>query len=65
MPKNPRNHRKPWTADDLALLTRLAAEHAAVSDICKELGRTRDSVYVYAWKARIRLRRELTGPTEG
>jgi hypothetical protein len=44
MAKNPSNHNKPWTADQVKQLNKLADENTPTRVIGLKLGRTEDSV---------------------
>ena len=48
MTKQPKNHGKPWTADDVKQLEKLAEQNTPTRVIGLKLGRTEDSVYAKA-----------------
>lgn len=56
MPKNPPNHRKPWTRGDDALLRRLAKENTPTRVAGLKLGRTPDAVAARASEKRVSLK---------
>jgi hypothetical protein len=57
--QKPANNRKPWTADDVAELKRLAAEGTTLRKIAFALGRTQASVEAKASAEKIVLVRGL------
>jgi len=58
MAKEPKNHGKSWSEEEVAIIRQMVKENISGPDIGRRLGRTEDAIYAKAAEENIILRRK-------